>query len=168
MRSGSSMTARALHLSKEVHMGDDLLLGGGINQPRGHYENKNFLRFNEEVLKSLGCSWSHPPTREMVKSIRGKYDMKIKQMIEESVVDAKKAGFESWGWKDPRTIMLIDLYTPHLNDPKFICCYRKPIEVAESLFRRDKTPIKRGLEIANIYNERLHEFMSEWLELNKS
>jgi len=166
MRSGSSMTARALHLSREVHMGSELFIAESESQPRGHYENEKFLHFNGDLLRSLGYEWDNFPNREFVKSIRHKHENTIKRMIEESMLDAEKNGYESWGWKDPRTIILIDLYLPYLTNPKFICCYRKPMDVADSLLRRDNTPIERGLEIARMYNERLHEFMTEWLELD--
>ena len=42
--------------------------------------------------------------------------------------------------------------------------FRDPKEVARSLVRRGDCKYARGLKIANVYNERLLKFMTEWLE----
>jgi hypothetical protein len=162
-RSATSMTARALHKSNEVFMGEKLLLGLSDN-PKGHYEDTKFLNLNIEILRSAGGSWNNPPTREKILEQRGKFDGRIKSLVEESVNNAKRNGSISWGFKDPRTVLTIDLYLPHLPNPQFITCYRDPMEIAKSLNKRDRIPIKKGIKLSKIYNERLTEFISEWME----
>lgn len=90
------------------------------------------------------------------KLLGGRGDPKIKSLIE------RKKGL--WGWKDPRTTLTIKLYLPYLKNPHFICCFREPIEVAKSLYRRQKMPIKKGLKLAKIYNKRLLKFLREIYE----
>lgn len=77
--------------------------------------------------------------------------------------NAKNNGLYSWGFKDPRTVLTIDLYLPHLPNPQFITCYRGPMEIAKSLNKRDGMSIEKGMNISKIYNERLSEFISGWM-----
>ena len=113
----------------------------GLRFPDPISKIEKFLHFSGDLLREMKCEWDFFPTRDFVRSIRHRHEHTIKQMIEESMIEAKNAGAESWGWKDPRTIATIDLYLPYLTEPKFICCYRNPTEVAESLHRRDGFPV---------------------------
>ena len=161
-RSATSMTARSLHKSNEVFMGEKLLLGLPDN-PKGHYEDTKFLNLNIEILKSAGGSWDNPPTKEKILEQKNKFDNKIKLLVEESINNAKNKGLRSWGFKDPRTVLTIDLYLPHLPNPQFITCYRDPMEIAKSLNKRDGMPIEKGMKLSKTYNERLSEFISGWM-----
>lgn len=161
-RSATSMTARSLHKSEEVFMGEKLLLGLPDN-PKGHYEDTKFLNLNIEILKSAGGSWNNPPSREKILEQKNKFDDKIKNLVEQSVKNAKNKGLSSWGFKDPRTVLTIELYLPHLPNPQFITCYRKPLEIAKSLKKRNGIPIEKGISLTNIYNDRLNDFIKEWL-----
>jgi len=143
-------------------MGADMLAAHKDN-PRGHYENKKFLQLNILMLGAAAGSWEKPPSREAILKLRYNFGPYIKRMVEEESLKAKEAGFTSWGFKDPRTTLTIELYVPYLDDPQFVCCYRDPREVAKSLNRRDGFPIVRGMELAKIYNDRLSSFMNNWM-----
>jgi len=52
----------------------------------------------------------------------------------------------TWGWKDPRLSLTIELFLPYLHNPVFVICTRKSQTIAESLFRRDGIEVKRGLK----------------------
>ncbi|MEI2418732.1 chromosome partitioning protein ParA, partial [Arthrospira platensis SPKY2] len=41
-----------------------------------------------------------------------------------------------WGWKDPRTTLLLDFWAELIPEAKFIFVYRTPWEVVDSLYRR--------------------------------
>jgi len=161
-RSATSLTARCLHENGEVHMGEDLLVGLSDN-PKGHYENKRFLHLNIEILKAAGGDWDRPPSRSAIMQQKDRFNSKIRSLVKQEMEIAKKEGHISWGFKDPRTVLTIDLYMPHLENPQFICCYRDPMDVAKSMLTRNKMPIEKGLKLARTYNSRIHEFMNEWL-----
>lgn len=64
-RSATSMVARALHKSREVWMGHQLLMGKEHN-PMGHYEQLSVLTLNSQILNAADGSWSHPPKPEKI------------------------------------------------------------------------------------------------------
>jgi hypothetical protein len=72
-----------------------------------------------------------------------------------------------WGWKDPRTSLTIKLYMPYLDNPYFIVCYRKNIEIAKSLKKRNYFEINKGLDLTNIYTNRIEDFFKENNNLKK-
>jgi len=161
-RSATSMTARSIHQNKEVYMGEKLLLGHADN-PKGHYEDVNFLKLNIKILNAVKGDWKRPPSRESILKVGHLFDEEIKELIKKSENKAKSLGMISWGFKDPRTILTIDLYMKHLKNPQFICCYRNHLDVAKSLHKRDGIPLKDGIQLSKIYNNRLSMFMQNWL-----
>ncbi len=162
-RSATSMVARSLHTAKEVHMGDDLLLNLHDN-PEGHYEDKKFLFLNREILQAAGGWWDNPPSRQNILKAGLRFEGRIKKTIQEAVSSARTRGCTSWGFKDPRTALTIDLYVPYLPNPQFIVCYRSPVDVAKSLQKRNGFPIQKGLELTTLYNNRINKFMKRWLK----
>jgi hypothetical protein len=52
-RSATSLIARSMHLTKEVYMGNDLMLGG---QQRGHYEIMPIVQLNDKILEAANGS----------------------------------------------------------------------------------------------------------------
>lgn len=149
-RSATSLVAGALR-NFGVDMGKELL-GGSTSKISPHFEDMDFLRLNEQILHTAGGSWRNPPSEKRILALRKKFAPEIKKLVE------GKSGL--WGWKDPRTTLTIKLYLPYLKNPHFICCFRNPLEVAKSLYRRQKMPIKEGLKLAKIYNKRLLGFLN--------
>lgn len=162
-RSSTSMVARSIHKQGEVHMGDKLLLGLPDN-PKGHYENKKFLHLNIDILKAAGGSWDNPPSKKEILKVAPLFKDRIKRLISESEEEANAAGYISWGFKDPRACLTIDLYMPYLNNPQFIICYRDPMEIARSLNKRDKMSITDGVNLVKIYNNRIFDFIKNNLK----
>ncbi len=155
-RSATSLIAGALK-DFGVDLGRQLL---GVNyffkdddsKISAHFENIDFLKLNEEILTTAGGSWSNPPSEKNILALKEKFAPRIKKLVKE------KSGL--WGWKDPRTTLTIKLYLPYLKNPHFICCFREPLEVARSLYRRQKMPVKEGLKLAETYNKRLLDFLN--------
>jgi len=144
-------------------MGTDLLVDHK-DSPKGHYENKKFLQLNINILAAAGGSWKKPPSREAILEVEPLVGPHIKKTVEEESLRASNAGFISWGFKDPRTTLTIELYVHYLDDPQFVCCYRDPREVAKSLNRRNGFPISQGMELAKVYNDRLSSFIDSWMK----
>lgn len=146
--SATSLVAGSLH-KFGVNMGKELL-GGGNSKTSPHYEDISFLKLNEKILMAAGGFWDNPPPEKKILALKDKFAPEIKYLVK------NKSGL--WGWKDPRTTLTIKLYLPYLKNPHFICCFRDPLEVAKSLYRRQRMPIKEGLKLAEIYNKRLLDF----------
>ena len=61
----------------------------------------------------------------------------------EFLVLFKNSRREQWGWKDPRTCLMISEYVNLLPDALYLIVYRDYREVVSSLIRRDLTRIEK-------------------------
>jgi len=129
-RSATSMIARCMHQNHEVHMGSELLLGQSDN-PKGHYENKAFLNLNIDILRAAGGSWQRPPAREEILKLEDQFRSRVRGTVSAERLKAKNRGFFSWGFKDPRTVLTLDLKKPNLKSPHSWCSYpnQKLVEI---------------------------------------
>jgi len=151
-RSGSSLLASIL-LSLGVHMGESLLMRGK-NQPYGHWEDRDFLRLNEAILRAAGGRWNRPPSHGTILKVRAQVSTQIKNLIE------KKNKRKRWGWKDPRTSLTISLFQPYLVSPRYIRIIRQKAQVLQSLQDRHKTTRGWGA-LHDTYIQRVDDFLVE-------
>jgi hypothetical protein len=159
-RSGTSMVAGIL-TKLGINMGDELL-GKTPSNPFGHFEDRDFVNLNNSILLKAKGSWDEPPSEKDILSQADDFNNEIQKLIK------KKSDLRNiWGWKDPRTSLTIKLYIPYLKNPYFIICHRKNTEIANSLKRRDGYEIKKGLDLVNIYNNRIDNFFNQYENLNK-
>jgi len=142
-RSASSLVAKALH-EAGVNMGDELLSGLPDN-PEGHFEDMDFLKKNVELLG--GNIWNDVD-RELTDA-------------DTSALIAAKNVHPLWGWKDPRTVLTIEKYYAHLDDPIIIGLFRKPELVAKSMARRGDISEQDALALAKAYNRKIIDFLSK-------
>lgn len=144
-RSATSLAAKGLRTAG-VNMGARLL-GARKSQPAGHWEDKDFLELNEMLLKAAGGTWRNPPTPLRIRRAinRGGYTGKAAALF------AARTGM--WGWKDPRTPLLWDLYEPLLpDDTILVCVFRRPKHVARSLASRNKMSAVESKELTDRTN----------------
>jgi hypothetical protein len=70
-----------------------------------------------------------------------------------------------WGWKEPRTVLLLDFWHELLPDAVYLLIFRHPLAVLDSLIRRGDAEIQRrrvlGLRSWLAYNELLVDFASK-------
>jgi Sulfotransferase family len=113
-RCGTSCVAGVLHRLGVV-VGLRLLPGDETN-PFGHYEDCEFLHLNASVLsgKITQSEWTEQTGQ---------------------IIEARRALGRPWGWKDPRTCVLLRHYLQFFNDPKFVRCVRDPAEIDASAIR---------------------------------
>jgi hypothetical protein len=138
-RSGTSLITRLVNLlGLAVCRRDDLLLGGTLN-PRGHWESKSLVRFNDRLLGELGGSWFCPP-------LMGPKE--LSPMLRRHASDALATLHaahpqQPWVWKDPRTCVLLPFWSTVLEQRvAYLLVVRHPFEVGDSLARRNRfTPL---------------------------
>jgi glycosyltransferase involved in cell wall biosynthesis len=143
-RSGTSMVAGALQAAGLQLGAESDVLGAEPSNPVGHFENLHFLGVNESLLADLHGSWSEPPVRfagwEASESFAPHREAARRAV-------ARLAGNAPWGWKDPRTTLLLPFWRAIVSEMRFVVCLRSPLEVALSLQRRDSFPLDQGSEL---------------------
>ncbi|WP_293251291.1 MULTISPECIES: glycosyltransferase [unclassified Microcoleus] len=149
-RSGTSLTA-SLFQKVGVDIGKQLV-GPAVGNVKGHFENVDFVEFHKSVLRShgideLGCTFEKtiPVAAEYVE-------------IANKLIANNQQTDNHWGWKDPRTALFWDFWLNLLPEANFICVYRSPWEVVDSLYRR-------GTDVSLLQNPQMAVKM--WLHYNQ-
>jgi hypothetical protein len=147
-RSGTSMVAQLLHQAGLFLGSADQLLGANSGNQDGHFEHQGFFKINEELLKHFGASWQFPPKLE-----RGweRDDSLATLFAEARALLQTFSGKSSWGWKEPRTTILLPFWKSLIPSLRFVICVRSPLDVAKSLGKRDGLPIESGVVVWNRY-----------------
>ncbi len=153
-RSATSLVAKSLN--SEIYMGNNLL-EANIHNPEGYFENSKFVELNDKILGSAGGSWDSPPSRKDILAVGFRFKSEIKKLIE-----SEGEGKDIWGWKDPRSVLTIELFLPFIEGPHFVACFREPEEVARSLERRGDVGYEQGLRLTKEYNNRMLKFLSDY------
>ena len=154
-RSGSSLTAGILnHMGVDMGAKDD----ASYDNPKGFFEDRAFTMTNDFILKEAGGSWDSPPSLDSI--LAAGRDPKIKRQID-VVLEARKVK-DTWGFKDPRTILTLPLYMDSLDDPVFISTHRNLLALAASLEKRNGIPLERALGLALIYERRRLTLLSKY------
>ena len=152
-RSGTSLTSSLME-SAGINIGTRLI-GAGLGNEKGHFENLDFVQFHERVLRSQGLSqegWTLQPEISISQQLRDQANL----IIENNSISPR------WGWKDPRTTLFLDFWEKLLPQAYFIFTYRAPWEVVDSLYRRgdeifSNNP-KYALDIWIYYNKLILDF----------
>lgn len=152
-RAGTSLVAKMLsELGLDLGNAEDFVPANHHN-PEGYWENEWLIGANEALLSDLGMAWDRTQAlpigwREMP---RTRFHLaNLTSVLQRVFPDSAR-----WGWKDPRTTLLIPAYNDVLGqlgiDPTFVICVRHPISVAQSLVRRDGTTEGEALGLWLLY-----------------
>lgn len=161
-RSGTSLTANWL-VQCGLNMGFDLL-GNGAGNRRGHFEDKDFLRLHRKILDDNGMTYLDCNSRDIVVSEDAR--------ITAAGIIRKRSHLNEWGWKEPRSSLILDYWRSLMPGLKFIVVYRDYIEVADSILRREKQTHWNRLRTHTIvYSKlniiRLSKLMRVWDHYNQ-
>ena len=140
-------------------MGDRLMEAGKGNV-RGHFENLDFVEFQERMLRSLGYDEAGlllaGPTPPAVDSFDEAAYAEARRIV------AENARETPWGWKDPRCTLMLDFWARVTPGAFYVLLYREPAEVIDSLFHRGDSAVSTTPEGAArvwlAYNEILLRF----------
>lgn len=151
-RSGTSTVMSALAYLGVV-LGDNLL-PPGVDNPKGFFEDKEINALNIEMLDVIEKNWfgltlvtdADINKLESLGYVEKAVDLLNKKMATSSV----------FGFKDPRVSKLIKfwkrVYARMYCDVHYVFCLRHPLSVANSLLKRNKTPIPKGYLLWLSYN----------------
>ena len=147
-RSGTSMVANLLRRHGLSLGPDERLLGVSESNQVGHFEHTGFVEINEALLKQLGGSWDNPPRLQSGwEQDPGLDDLtrKARWLTEDF------ATYNNWGWKDPRTTLLLPFWRRIIPNLRYVICIRNPLEVASSLAQRDGQSIPAAAHLWRQY-----------------
>ena len=117
--------------------------------PTGHWERKDVLQLNVELLASAGCDY-HTVSR--FSGSRVSQDARNRFCESAAPVLLELDAHEPWVVKDPRLCLTLPFWRPLLETPICVLVYRHPLEVARSLADRDGLPVEVGVALWERYN----------------
>ncbi len=149
-RSGTSLLARLLNIAG-VELGAAASLARAADDnPRGFWEHEGLREINDELLRAFGGSWMNPP--ELPEGWAQDPRVAPLRARARELVAREFGGRALWGFKDPRTTLLADFWRDILPGRiAWIVALRNPLEVADSLKRRDGFPSVLSEDLWNAY-----------------
>jgi hypothetical protein len=150
-RSGSSATAGVMHLLG-IHMGDKLIQGT-VHNPKGHFENIDYVKLNQEILQSVNGSWNRPPSHEKIIAT-GFPSIKLRNFIAKNMKPV-------WGLKDPRTLLTFEVWKPYLEEAAdiiYVFVHRPFIASVRSLTHRNLYSMQYSEQILTPYMKNLNHY----------
>ncbi len=134
-RSGTSLCMNAL-LTAGMS-GSPEYIDASEQNPKGFFEDKKIIDIHQRLVTDLffrsiaprpGDWMTRPKTRQEVRT--------LSDLVEARIEGAKTI----WGFKDPRTALLIPIWIRIFNkyklNPIYVFCHRHPRSVVQSLIRQ--------------------------------
>ena len=144
-RSGTSALTRAL-VAIGAGVGDNLLPAGHDN-PRGFWEDKDFVTLNDRLLAMLNGGFDSLAL--LPEGFERRTDVRELQLEAVLMLREKLQGNDLFAIKDPRTCRLLPFWQPvfqHLDlSVTYVVAVRHPLSVADSLSARNQFPKRKSL-----------------------
>lgn len=154
-RSGTSLTA-SLFASAGINLGPELL-GANDSNPSGHFEDCGVMRFHARSLAAHGIC-----TEGYTADARGRVPATLAGEALDLLAARQRPGV-AWGWKEPRTTLFLDFWQEQLPEARHVFVFRRPWEVADSLFRRGDEAFalnpRFALDVWTHYNRLILDFV---------
>jgi hypothetical protein len=146
-RSGTSCLAGSLQ-QRGLFLGE--VYESRPHNRKGSRENQRIMDLNNAVLESSGGAWDRPPgTLGWNDAARRERDAVIAGL-------ASGSNGAPWGFKDPRTLLLLPFWLEGLGRARWVGTFRHPAQVARSLTTRDPSMAwEAALDLWLAYNQRL-------------
>lgn len=133
-RSGTSLVANFLDRAG-IPMGIELK-PGGKGCRLGFYEDIEILEFQKAILRRCGSGLYFPwkpvvTTSDDVAQAR-------------AMIDRRNGKWPNWGWKDPRSTLLLNFWAEILPECRFLIMFRSPSEVVASVYRQMHRYLRYG------------------------
>ncbi|WP_290525583.1 sulfotransferase [Alcanivorax sp.] len=129
-RSGTSLFSQWLS-SSGLHLGDRLYGASSFN-PYGYFEDCDFIELHKALLKSIGgCDSGH----EKPLGSRSLFNSDLEKV---SALLKHKGGDFMWGWKEPRTCLLLPVYREQCPEARYVVVVRRYESIIASLVKRER------------------------------
>jgi hypothetical protein len=139
-RSGTSFAASVVGVWG-INMGDRLLPAASDN-PRGFFEDRDFLDFHVQVLnRVLTPLFPGDALGNFYRSEESPITLSSAERVLAAALVERRRDGGPWGWKDPRTCLLLDFWARELPAATLVAVYRHPLEVYGSIMRRHGAPM---------------------------
>ena len=143
-RSGTSLVTRLVSLLGLALCDPDDLLAGFPGNPRGYWESKALVSFDNRLLRELGGSWFCPPPLEPEEIAKRLEPRRARALSLLHLAHPQRP----FVWKDPRTCLLLPFWARVLERRALhIVVGRHPTEISESLERRNGFSAPHGLAL---------------------
>ena len=110
---------------------------------KGNRENQDFVDLNDAVLAANDGAWDKPPRRSV---------WSPDQLASASALLEDNFGKSPLGFKDPRTLLVVEGWKQVFPEIQFVGVVRHPNAVAQSLQKRGDMPSARALALWYAYN----------------
>jgi hypothetical protein len=161
-RSGTSLTASLL-ASLSVDMGQQLL-SSDVHNVRGYFEDVDFLTLQRRML-SESCAaddGGHPDWGWTEHETLDRTHLSRFVPEAQALLAARAPRTAAWGWKDPRTSLLLDFWDALVEEARYVFVYRFPWDVADSMQRLGAPVFLANPEYAyriwTFYNRHIRDF----------
>jgi hypothetical protein len=149
-RSGTSMVTRLLNICGLYLGNEGDLLPADPNNSEGYWENRHFVTLNDEILSELGGGWDFQPRKRLESA--DQLPLLKSQALE---LVQNFSAYPNWGWKDPRNSLLLPFWTELLPSIKLVICVRNPLEVVNSLIKRNDFSPAHAFNLWWAYNQQI-------------
>lgn len=133
---------------------------------RGNRENQDVVNLHEAIFKTNGLTWKQPTGVSLAQGIPPALTdvddhpsavWESQHIARAQEILAEYADKPLWGFKDPRSLLVLDGWRAVVPDMEFVGIYRHPLAVAQSLASRPAMPvtIEEGLAMWHVYNKKL-------------
>lgn len=159
-RSGTSMLMKTLN-NLGVYLGkNEDMLAFADDNPEGFWEHRGIVEIHENILAELNRSWDSltPLPKNWLNNPRI-------QQYKLDLIDVIKREFKYvpvWGFKDPRTCILLPLWNEIYDvleiEVSYIIILRNPLDVANSLYKRNNINKQYGIALWYYYMINIMEY----------
>jgi hypothetical protein len=105
------------------------LLAANWGNPRGYFEDLDFLHLHDRMLSRYGQG-VYVQDLSLLGPAHGEDRQQAQQLVSE------RSSQDLWGWKDPRTTLFLSFWEELLDQARYLLVYRHPVDVVQSLRRR--------------------------------
>lgn len=150
-RSGTSAVTRVLNMMGAYFGPEGAFTDTGFGEynEKGFWERKDVRELNQQILDGLKCDWDRVAKFDLdrlPRMVKLTFERRAKLLVLN--LDAHRP----WVVKDPRMCLCFGLWRPLLELPVIVYVVRNPIQIAQSLERRNQFPLQLGLALWEKYN----------------
>lgn len=147
-RSGTSAVSRIINMMGAYFGPEGSALDANEFNPKGYWERKDVMEMNDALLRSANSIWCRVADfsiDKVTEDAKKEFSPKFNRLLLD--MDAHRP----WVIKDPRLSLLLPLWRSQLEVPVCVIAYRNPIQVAQSLKKRDLFPLHVGIALWEKY-----------------